>query len=214
MAHAHGAKLNDVLLSVVTGGVRELLIARGERVEGLELRASVPATLRSADTARELGNAAGAMLVALPAGEPDSIERLKRIAASTRAAKVGQHPAYVEGLFAWLAAAGLVRRFAERQRMVNFFVSNVPGPQVPLYLLGARIEDVMPIIGLAGNLTLAFGGLSYCGRLSVLVNADAVTCIDIDVLSAAMKRTWAELAGVAATASGPPDNAVRAGTRR
>jgi len=60
---------------------------------------------------------------------------------------------------AWLAAAGLVRQFTERRRMVNFFVSNVPGPQVPLYVLGARIEDVIPVIGLAGNLTL---GLVRC----------------------------------------------------
>jgi diacylglycerol O-acyltransferase / wax synthase len=214
VAHAHGAKVNDVVLSVITGGVRELLIARGERVEGLELRASVPATLRSAETARELGNVVGAMVVALPTGEPDSIELLKRIAASTRAAKIDQHPAYAESLFAWLAAAGLLRQFAERQRMVNFFVSNVPGPQIPLYVLGARIEDVMPIIGLAGNLTLAFGALSYCGRLSVLVNADVVTCPDIDVLAAAMERTWKELAGVEATASGPPGDAAPTGTGR
>jgi WS/DGAT/MGAT family acyltransferase len=191
IAHAHGAKVNDVVLAVVTGGVRELLLARGERVEGLELTTSEPATLRSAERARgELGNAAGALLVRLPAGDTDAIRRLEHIAAATRRAKAEQHPAYINGLFSWLAATRLALPLARHQHFVNFFVTNVPGPTAPLYLLGARIEDVTPVLGLAGNVTIVFAALSYCGRLNVLVSADAAACPEVDVLAAGMQRAW------------------------
>lgn len=194
VAHAHGATVNDVVLSVVMGGVRELLIGRGEAITDLELAVSVPAALRSAETARTLGNAAGALLVRLPVYEADAVRRLERVAVATRSAKAEQHPAYINSVFAWLAAAGLAVPLARRQRMVNFFVTNVPGPRVPLYMLGARIEDLMPILGLAGNVTLMFAALSYRGRLNVLAAADAAAYPDIAVLAAGMRRTWEELA--------------------
>lgn len=196
VAHAHGAKVNDVILSLVTGGVRDLLIARGEPVDGVELATSVPATLRSAEAARgELGNAAGALLVRLPAGEADAIRRLERIAATTRSAKAEQHPAYINGVFSWLAATRLAVPLAQHQRMVNFFVTNVPGPRVPLYVLGARVEEMIPILGLAGNVTLMFAALSYFGHLSVLVSADAVSFPDsqADLLAAGMQHSWEAL---------------------
>jgi WS/DGAT/MGAT family acyltransferase len=193
VAHARNAKINDVVLTVVSGGIRELLMARGEPVEGLELTASVPAALRSTEAARQLGNAAGALLAHLPAGEADALRRLERITVSTQAAKQEQRPAYVKGLMSWLAATGLARPIISRQRMVNFFVTNVPGPHAPLFVLGASIEDVMPIPVLAGNVTLAFAALSYCERLNILVTADATTCPDIDTLAAGMARTWQEL---------------------
>ena len=201
VAHAHGGKVNDVILSVVTGGVRELLIARGEPVDGAELATSVPASLRSAEAARgELGNAAGALLVRLPAGEADAVRRLERIAANTRGAKAEQHPAYINGVFSWLAATRLAVLLAQHQRMVNFFVTNVPGPRVPLYLLGARVEEVIPILGLAGNVTLMFAALTYCGRLNLLVSADAAhwTDSEADVLAAGMQHAWDEFVSRAA----------------
>jgi len=197
-AHRHQAKINDLVLAVVAGGVRELLIARREPVGGLELAAAVPATLRSAQAARELGNAAGGIVVRLPVGEPDSARRLVLISASTRNAKAEQSTASVRALMDWIGAAGLSRWFVERQRMINLIVTNVPGPPMPLYVLGARIEDVMPIVGTAGNVALVFAALSYCGRLNLVVNADAGACPDIDVLATGMERTWEELTATTA----------------
>ncbi|MBO0684896.1 MAG: wax ester/triacylglycerol synthase family O-acyltransferase [Candidatus Dormibacteraeota bacterium] len=201
VAHAHDAKVNDVVLCVVAGGIRELLLGRGEPVDGLQLKASVPATLRSAEAARELGNAAGALMVTIPVGEANAYRRLEAIAASSRTAKAEQRPAHVEGLFGWLSSSGLARPFIRRQRMINFFVSDVPGPPVPLYLLGARIEEVMPIVGLAGNMTLVFAALSYCGGLDLVMNADAGACPDVGVLIAGLVRAWEELTGQAPIAS-------------
>jgi diacylglycerol O-acyltransferase / wax synthase len=190
VAHAHGARVNDVLLAVVTGGLRQLLGARGELVPGLELTISVPAALRRGAAAHGLGNAVGALMVPVPAGEPDAVRRLETIAAATRAAKVAQHPAYVEGLTAALAALGLLVPLARRQRTVNTFVTNVPGPREALYLLGARVDEVLPVVGLAGNVTLIFAALSYRGRLDVVVDADRDACPDVDVLVAGMTAAW------------------------
>ncbi len=205
VAHAHGAKVNDVVLSVVTGGMRELLLARDERVDGVELTTSVPAALRSAETARgELGNASGALLVRLPAGETDAVRRLERIAANTRAAKAEQRPAYINGLFSWLAATRLALPLARHQRFVNFFVTNVPGPTVPLYVLGARIDDIVPVLGLQGNVSIMFAALSYCGRFNVLVSADEAACPDVEVLVAGMRHAWDALtAAIRATTPTP-----------
>ena len=77
--------------------------------------------------------------------------------------------------------------------MVNFFVTNVPGPSSPLYVLGAKIDDVAPILGLAGNVTLMFAALSYCGRLNVVVTANAFACPDIERLAAGMAQAWESL---------------------
>jgi diacylglycerol O-acyltransferase / wax synthase len=193
VAHAHHAKINDVVLSVVSGGVRDLLIARGEPVAGVELTALVPATLRAEQTAGQPGNAAGMLLVQLPVGEADAVWRLTRIGTSTRIAKAVQHPSYLSGLLGIGAAIGVARPIMARQRMVNVFVTNVPGPQAPFYVLGARIEEVLPIIGPAGNVTLMFAALSYCGRLTILLTASAVVYPDLDVLVAGMRRSWGEL---------------------
>ncbi len=191
VAYAHAAKVNDVLLAVVAGGVRELLESRGEPTQGLELKVTVPASLRRAGAARELGNEVGGLLVSLPLGEPDAVRRLELTAAATLAAKAAQRPAYVQGLMAWMAATGLWRPLVRRQRMVNFFVTNVPGPRDKLYVLGAGIDEVLPITGPAGNVTVVFAALSYHGRLDVIVNADADAYPDVDVLVAGMCRAWA-----------------------
>ena len=200
VAHAHDGKVNDVLLAVVSGGLRDLLVSRGEPVDGMELRVSVPASLRRADEARELGNAAGIMVVALPVSEPDAARRLERIAAEMRLARAAQRPASVQHMTAAMAALGLAVPLARRQRMVNTFVTNVPGPRDALYLLGARIEQVLPVVVLAGNVTVTFAALSYHGRLDVVVDADAAACPDVDVLVAGMNQAWESLAARAQAA--------------
>jgi len=192
-AHAQGATVNDVLLTVVAGGLRTLLLARGELTAGMELMVSVPTALRGARAARELGNAVGAIAVPLPVYEPDTVRRLERIAAATRGAKAAQHPAFVQDMMAGLAALGLAMPLIRRQRLVSTFVTNIPGPGDVLYLLGARIEAVLPVIAAAGNMTVMFAALSYHGRLDVVVGADAAACPDVDVLVSGLERAWESL---------------------
>lgn len=193
--HRHAGKVNDVILTVVAGGVAKLLAKRGEGVE--ELIAAIGVNLRGAETADGSGNVVGALSVRLPIGNPDAESMLDVIAERTREAKASQHLSvqssnFVLGLVGWLASLGV--SFAEHQRMINFFVSNVRGPSTPLYALGAEVQDVLPIVGLFGNETVTFVALSYRGRLNLVTVADRSACGDIEILAAGMRETWESLA--------------------
>src|SRR5579859_3875219 len=98
-----------------------------------------------------------------------------------------------------MGASGIAGPMADRQRAVNVFVTNVPGPRTPLYLLGARVEEILPLMGHSGNVRLVFAAASYCGQLVVTVNADA-SVQDVDLVVAGMERAWRELATVTAGA--------------
>jgi WS/DGAT/MGAT family acyltransferase len=193
VARKHRARVNDVVLSIVCGGLRELLIARSESVAGVELTALVPTTLRAKQSVGEVGNELGLLLTKLPVGEPDTVGRLLRVAALTRAAKVEQHPGFMTDLLGVGALLGMARPFLALQRMINIFVTDVPGPPVPLYFLGAKVEEVLPIIGPGGNVSLMVSAFSYCGRLGLLLDVRASAYPDIDVLVGGMQRSWEEL---------------------
>ena len=198
-AHTAGAKINDVLLDIAAGGLRELLIGRGEQVAGLQLFAMVPATLRSSAEARALGNQAGFMIVPLPIDEPDDRLRLQLIGASTRQAKAEQHPAYFQALGALsVLSAKVAPALMERQRFMNLIVTNVPGPTTPLYLLGARILDAIPLLGgfLGGNVSVCFCALSYASKLNLTVLAAPTAIPDVAVLASGMRHTWEGLVGI------------------
>ncbi len=193
VARTRRAKVNDVVLSAVSGGLRELLIARGEPVAGVELTALVPATMRATQITGQVGNDLGLLLIKLPIGEPDALGRLLRVMALTKAAKATQRPEYISQVLGIGSAFGLVRPFLALQRMINVFVTNVPGPPVPLYFLGAKIEEVLPIIGPGGNVSLMVSAFSYCGRLSLLLYVRASAYPDIEALVGGMQRSWDDL---------------------
>lgn len=201
-AHLAGATVNDELLAIAAGGLRELLLSRGEQAPSLPLIAMVPVTLRSSAQARALGNQAGFMLVPLPVDEADDLQRLRRIAATTRQAKAEQRPAYFQVLGALsVVSAKVAPSFMARQRFMNVIATNVPGPTVPLYLLGARVLDVIPLLSglLGGNVTVCFCALSYAGHLNLTVIADSTAVPDIDFVLQGMERAWNGLAREMAT---------------
>jgi WS/DGAT/MGAT family acyltransferase len=192
IAHAREAKVNDVILDLASGGLRAILEARTEIVAGGDLVASVPVSLRNAESG-ELGNQTGVITVPLPVGEPDACRRLELIAAATRHAKAEQTPALVQALMAWLAVTPVAHAFVTHQRMVNTFATNVIGPPLPVFLLGATVLDALPFIPLGGNVRVSFGALSYAGTVRMLVVADAATCPDLDALAAGIAASWLEL---------------------
>jgi len=181
IAHAHDAKVNDVILAAVAGGVRRLLASRGENVEGLVQRAMVTMSLHEEHPGAARGNKPGWMMVPLPLGEPDAIRRLESIATETAARKHEARPEAGSGIFRFIAAQRVWYRLFPRQRSVNLVVSNVPGPPVPQYLAGARMLELFPSMPVMGNLTLVVGVMSYAGQLNFTAVADRDGCPDVEV---------------------------------
>jgi WS/DGAT/MGAT family acyltransferase len=188
--HAHGGKVNDVVLDVWSGGLRRLLLSRGEPVAGVELMASVPVSTRSGGGPQSIDNQTGTVVLPLPIGEADPNRRLDRIVERTRRAKVGMRAAAIMGVLVRLSATPVGRYLNTHQRAVNTIVSNVVGPPEPMYILGARIIDIVPILQLVGNLALVLCAFSYAGTIFVVVTADARGFPDIDVLMEGMEQEW------------------------
>ena len=193
VAHSLGVKINDVLLALIAGGARELLLHRGERVEGVSLIASVAVSLRPAADTGDLGNKTAPILVPLPLDMPEPETCLEAIAASTRAMKKKDLARRAGHLIAWVSMSGLMRFLIRRQHMVNLFETDLIGPPVPLFVLGARILEVTIATNLAGTVGLSFAILSYAGQLNLSVCAEAERFPDLEVLVAAMERNWARL---------------------
>jgi WS/DGAT/MGAT family acyltransferase len=201
VAHAHHAKVNDVVLAAVAGGLRQLLEGRGEDVGGLVLRAMVPVSLHHEQPGQARGNQDGMMVVPLALGEPDPLRRLERIAAETTARKHQAHPQATSGLFGFVAVQRAAYRLLPHQRSVNLWVTNVPGPPVPLYLAGARLLELFPVPPIQGNLTLTVGVLSYAGQLNLTAMADRDTCPDVEVFAHGVRGTLDHLARSALAAA-------------
>ncbi|HEX9260012.1 MAG TPA: wax ester/triacylglycerol synthase family O-acyltransferase, partial [Acidimicrobiales bacterium] len=200
IGHSHGTKVNDVVLAAVTSGLRALLEKRGELESVPELQVLVPVSLRADSQRLSLGNQVSSMLARLPVGEPDPVARLRRIVSHMDALKSSDE---ADGLAAILDTAALLpsalqdqisRTLVDHQNLVNLVVTNVPGPQMPLYLLGAEMQEVFPYVPLTGNLTVGIAILSYNGSLNLAVTADPDTCPDAEVLVEGMRIGFDELA--------------------
>ena len=198
-AHARGAKVNDVLLDVIASGIGTVLAARGESTRGMAIHASMAVRLPDGEGALG-GNHSGTMVVPLPLDE-EEVPRLASIAGATAKAKRQQSGAVPQGLMVLLAVTGLTRFFIRRQHMVNVLMTNLAGPQFPLYIAGARILDVFAITPVAGNVTASFAALSYNGRLDLAVAADARSWPDLDVLLRAMAGGWRRLSASSSAAA-------------
>ena len=188
IAHTHGATVNDVLLTALAGGLRDLLAARGEVADGLALRAYVPVSLRRERSANARGNHNALMIAPLPVGVADPVRRLRLIADETALRRRRPRPAA-----GTLLRNGLIQRtflpLMARQRWANAYVANVPGAAAQLYLAGAHLTEVFPIVPLIGNVTIGVGALSYAGQLAITVVADEDACPDVDVFTDGVRHT-------------------------
>jgi WS/DGAT/MGAT family acyltransferase len=192
--HAHEGTVNDVVLDLWSGGLRRLLASRGEPVAGVELITAQAVSTRSADD-DAIDNKAGTAVFPLPVREADVHRRLDLIVGTTRRVKAGHRPAAIMGALVALSGTPLGRYLNLHQRATNVIVTNVVGPPVPMYILGAPILEILPIIQLVGNIGLTLCAFSYAGRLSLVVTADATGFPDLDVLIDGMEQDWRELAG-------------------
>lgn len=179
IAHQNAAKVNDVVLTVVSGGLRDLLLGRGQAVDSRPLRAFVPVSLHGARSDEPRGNLDGGMVVPLPVAEPDPARRLRMIAAETSERKKKARPPGGT-LFRSVPIQKVWLRILPRQRIMNTYVANVPGPPAPLYFAGARLLETFPVVPILGNVTIGVGALSYAGQLNLTVVADREACPDVE----------------------------------
>jgi WS/DGAT/MGAT family acyltransferase len=201
----HGATLNDVVLSAVAGGLRALLVARGEDPD-LVLRALVPVSLRGDDEHRDLGNRTGALFVDLPCCIEDAGARLEWLAPRTAAQKASGFAAASERLLnGFNALAPVVDLVAgpllQHQSFVNLVVTNVPGPPDTIYVGGAAMLDAVPIVPLTGNVTVGIAVLSYAGTVTLGIDTDAIALPDVDVLAQGIESAFDELLAPATSSS-------------
>jgi WS/DGAT/MGAT family acyltransferase len=197
---AFGGTVNDVVLAIVAGGLRTLLRQRGEPTTG-ELRVMVPVSVRTADQRGTLGNQVAAIFCPLPIGEADPVARLTRVSESMQGLKESKQAVGAQALtrlgdFAPPTLAAQAARLLATTRSFNLVVTNVPGPQFPLYLLGAELEACYPVVPLAAQTTLGVALLSTNGVIGVGVTADADTR-DVGGFTLAMERALDELVELA-----------------
>jgi WS/DGAT/MGAT family acyltransferase len=182
-ARAHGATVNDLVLTATAAALNRLLGGRGETVE--EFMISVPFSARRQTTINHLGNQNGVIPVPVPATGP-AAPRLAAVAAATRAAKQqppGASTALLGPLSHLLARIGCFRYVIEHQRLVHTFVSDLRGPEQFIRLAGARVTGFIPLGAISGNVTVAFAVLSYAGTLTITAIADPEACPDLAVLA-------------------------------
>jgi hypothetical protein len=190
-AHARRGKVNDVVLTLWTGGLRHLLEGRGETVAGVELVTGMATTLRSSTGAGDtIDNRVGTMVLKLPVAEAEPAARLVAIVDRTTQAKSNWSPAATMGYLAAIAGTPIGRSFVSNQKASNTIVTNVMGPPVPVYFSGARILEILPIIELVGNIGLTLCAFSYCGEMYLVVTADEQAFPDLDLLMEGMEQDW------------------------
>jgi WS/DGAT/MGAT family acyltransferase len=196
-----GGTVNDVVLAGVSGGLRRLFESRGDDLD-MRLRALCPVSVRDDSERMQLGNRVSAMFVDLPVGEVDPVARLHAIRDTTEDLKEREQAvgaAFLVDLthFAAPTLVGLAARAAHRQPFFNLVITNVPGPQVPLYCMGARMMEAYPVVPLTRNLALGIAILSYCGQLHFGLYVDADAVADVAVLAAGLEDAFAELKKIA-----------------
>lgn len=200
---AFGGTINDVILAGVGGGLARLLETRGELHPELVLKVFCPVSVRDDSHKMQLGNRVSAMFVPIPVGVPDPLERLATISATTAELKEREQAVGAAALlgiteYAAPTLLGLAARLVHHQRLVNLVCTNVPGPQTPLYCMGARMLEAYPMVPLARNLNLGVAILSYCGQLHLGLLGDRDLWPDLDVLEVGIDDSFSELSKLAA----------------
>lgn len=198
---AHGGTVNDVVLATVAGALREWLLYRGEPVvASTSVRAMVPVSVRTADQSGTPGNEVSSYFVDLPVGEANPKMRLSRVSYAMQGHKDAGQSIGASALVALsgfapptLHALGARAASSLSRRLFNVVVTNVPGPQFPLYAAGARMLEVFPVVPLAKGQGVSIGLTSYDGGVYYGLNADRDSMSDVDILAGLIEASLAEL---------------------
>ncbi|MHB8692248.1 MAG: WS/DGAT/MGAT family O-acyltransferase [Solirubrobacteraceae bacterium] len=212
--NALGGTVNDVVLAVVAGALGRYMRLHGEPTDEIVLKALVPVSVRAEVDRGALGNQVAAMWAPLPVGVCDPVARLQTIGEAMREIKdsgqaVGAQVLTTLTGFAPPTILAQAARLQARQRLFNLVVTNVPGPQLPLYLLGREIEAVYPMVPLAENTALGIAIMSYNGQLNFGLVADYDAIGDLDVLAEELQSSIAEMTAAAKPPTSAPPRSPR-----
>ena len=194
-----GGTVNDVVLALCAGGLRHLLLSRGDELPKSDLRAQVPVNIRPEDLEHAMGNELTSLFVELPVGEEDPLARYQLVVERTEALKAGSQRAGGKTIVDLadmgppLAGALLARSMFGGTRMFNLTITNVPGPQQRLYALGAPLVEILPLVPLFAGHTVGIAVLSYDGQVVFGLNADRMAAPDVEVLAEGIEKAFAEL---------------------
>jgi diacylglycerol O-acyltransferase / wax synthase len=193
-----GGTVNDVVLTAVAGALGRYMRSRGHATVGLELRAMVPVSVRTSEQKGALGNRVTTMMAPLPVWCEDPARRLQIVRESMGDLKKSKQALGATLLtqladFAPPTVAGQAARLQARQRFFNLVVTNIPGPQFPLYLMGRRMERVFPMVPLAKNQGICIGVMSYDGQVNFGLIGDYDGMTDLEDLASDLESSVAEL---------------------
>jgi diacylglycerol O-acyltransferase len=202
---AFGTTVNDVVLAVVTGALAYFLQSRGRRTADLELKAAVPVSVRSEEQQGALGNQLTQIMAPLPVFLDDPLARLRYVKDAmdglkeSRQLQAASAIASLQG-FAPPTLHAQASRLNFSGRFFNLLVTNVPGPQFPLYVLGRKLSEIFPIPFLAGERALAIAIMSYDGKVGFGLLGDYDALPDLDVVAEGIEASLAQLVTLARAA--------------
>jgi diacylglycerol O-acyltransferase / wax synthase len=200
--NAFGGTVNDVVLAVVTGALRTFLISRGRRTEGVEMRALVPVSVRVEGEQGDGGNRIVVMRGPLPVYIADPVQRLRFVSHAMDGLKESKQALGAEVIagaqnFAPPTILAQASRLNFSTRLYNLLVTNVPGPQFPLYVLGREMLEAYPIAFLPENHALAIAIMSYNGQMNFGLLGDFDGLPDLDKISDSIAEELATLVSLA-----------------
>jgi diacylglycerol O-acyltransferase / wax synthase len=211
--NALGGTVNDVVLTVVTGALRSHFIAHGYDTD-VDLKAMVPVSVRTEEQRGALGNKVAAMYAPLPIGDDDPLARYRAVHDAMRGLKESGQAVGAETLtaladFAPPTILSQATRLQTAQRFFNLTVTNVPGPQFLLFLLGRQLSRLYPLVPIVENAALGIAIMSYNGRIDFGLVSDYDALPDLNDVATALEGAIVELAAVAGASSKPRGRRAR-----
>lgn len=194
-----GGTVNDVVLALCAGGLRHLLLSRGEALPERGLRAQVPVNIRTEDREHALGNELTSLFVELPVAEADPLARYRQVVERAEQLKAGSQRSGGKAIVDLadmgppLAGALLARSMFGDTRMFNLTITNVPGSPERLYAFGAPLVGVLPLVPLFAEHTIGIAVITYAGQMVFGLNADRMAASDVEVLAEGIERSFSEL---------------------
>ncbi len=215
---ALGCTINDLVLATVSGAVRDFLSNRGESLTDIDFRIAAPVSIRS-DADRDMGNRVSQWFVHAPIDEPDPLLRVEQIHEATeelKASKQALDADLIMNIAEWTPTVlmSLASRSASGSAPYNMMVTNVPGPQQVLYLLGAKLEAIYSQVPIADSTALGVALVSYAGTLCWGFNADFESVPDLELFADAIEASFAEIVAAAGVKLDDPPQTETDGTAK